>query len=105
MAGANPWPAAIRSFLNFARSMHDNRLEPFDGLRFSIGGFAGSAFQRIMEALSLVVAEDHFVVGDFFNVVRIDWHLAATAGRVDDILRDRVARRVAAERADDLDAF
>ena len=55
--------------------------------------------------VALVVAEHDLVVRVADEVVRHDRDLAAATGRVDDELRDRVARRVAAQALDDLEAL
>ena len=58
-----------------------------------------------MEDPALVVAENDLLVGHAFHVLGIDRDLAAPAGGIDHILRDRVAGGVAPERPHDLDAL
>ena len=55
--------------------------------------------------VALVVAEHHLVVGVRDQVVRHHRDLPAAAGRVDDVLRDRVPGGVAAQALDDLEAL
>ena len=63
------------------------------------------ALERIAESFPLEILEHHLVVGDFLDVFRVDRHLSAAAGGVDDVLGHRIAGSVPAKGADDLDAL
>ena len=61
--------------------------------------------QWITVFVSVKIAHDYRLVGDGFNIFRIDGYFAAAAGGIDYKLRDCIAGGVAAQGANDFDPF
>jgi hypothetical protein len=61
--------------------------------------------ERIAKHLSLVIPKHDLVIGDLFDVVRIDRNLSASARSIDHVLRNRVAGGVSPQRSDNFDSL
>src|SRR5688572_1014308 len=78
------------------RELNSNQLWFFNGARLSNDGRAVDGF-GILEDFALEISDHHAVVIVTEHIPGIDRHFAATAGRIDHILRDCVSCGVPAQ--------